>query len=79
MLDVGKWLKINGEAIYKTRYWTTQNDTLSGDVWYTKGKTAVYAITIKCPQENILRLGSATELFEKKNPAASCNHVRKSR
>ncbi|KAF2883464.1 hypothetical protein ILUMI_22706 [Ignelater luminosus] len=68
LLDVGKWLKINGEAIYKTRYWTYQNDTVSQFVWYTKGQSAVYAIAIEWPKENVLQLGSANELFVNKKP-----------
>ena len=31
--DVGSWLQVNGEAIFSTRPWILQNDTLTGNVW----------------------------------------------
>ena len=31
--DMGSWLKINGQAIYASRPWTFQNDTLNSHVW----------------------------------------------
>lgn len=31
--DVGLWLKVNGEAIFGTRPWILQNDTLTSSVW----------------------------------------------
>lgn len=30
---MGAWLKVNGEAVYGSKPWRYQNDTLSGDVW----------------------------------------------
>lgn len=30
---MGAWLKINGEAIYSTKPWFYQNDTLTPGVW----------------------------------------------
>uniref|UniRef100_A0A1A9ZKH0 Putative alpha-L-fucosidase n=1 Tax=Glossina pallidipes TaxID=7398 RepID=A0A1A9ZKH0_GLOPL len=33
--EMGKWLKINGEAIYGSKPWHQQNDTLTANVWYT--------------------------------------------
>lgn len=31
--QMGEWLTVNGDAIYGTRPWSHQNDTLTKDVW----------------------------------------------
>ena len=31
--QMGEWLDINGEAIYASKPWTVQNDTLTAGVW----------------------------------------------
>lgn len=31
--QMGEWLSVNGEAIYGTRPWSHQNDTVTKDVW----------------------------------------------
>ena len=33
MQQIGQWLEVNGEAIYGSRPWTYQNDTLTPNVW----------------------------------------------
>ena len=33
LIDMGKWLKVNGFGIYKTKPWTYQNDTITPNVW----------------------------------------------
>lgn len=32
--EVGKWLRINGDAIFATKPWNYQNDTATTGVWY---------------------------------------------
>ena len=49
MRQLGLWLNINGEAIYGTRPWKYQNDTINSDVWYTSKDNAVYAVLLKYP------------------------------
>lgn len=35
LLDIGKWLSINGEAIYGTQPWDVcRNDSDTQDLWY---------------------------------------------
>lgn len=44
--EMGLYLQRNGEAIYGSVPWTTQNDTATPNVWYTRNKTistTVYA------------------------------------
>lgn len=41
---------MNGEAIYGTRPWKFQNDTMNSNVWYTtNANDDVYAILLKYP------------------------------
>ncbi|XP_052789089.1 alpha-L-fucosidase-like isoform X2 [Mya arenaria] len=63
--DLGAWLKLNGEAIYSTRPWTYQNDTVTPHVWYTakkssQGGLSVYATLLRWPDPGNLFLGSPT-------------------
>ena len=32
--QLGSWLQVNGEAIYKSRPWTFQNDTVTRGIWW---------------------------------------------
>jgi alpha-L-fucosidase len=63
LLDLGKWLSINGEAIYESSPWTAQNDTLIYGVWYTTNDPSVYAIVLNWPDDNVVNLGSVVSLF----------------
>jgi len=33
LLQLGAWLKINGDGIYKTKPWKFQNDTITPGIW----------------------------------------------
>lgn len=72
--DMGKWLRINGEAIYSSDPWLYQNDTQTPDVWYTSksstekvktDRSHVYAIVLSYPYDtagvNLFALG---DLFD---------------
>ncbi|XP_033632742.1 alpha-L-fucosidase-like [Asterias rubens] len=61
--QVGSWLKVNGEAIYKSKPWRAQNDTNTTDIWYTSQLNgslveSVYAIVLEWPVDNRLFLGA---------------------
>ncbi|KAF2901668.1 hypothetical protein ILUMI_04511 [Ignelater luminosus] len=68
LLDLGKWLSINGKAIYKSTPWKHQNDGITDYVWYTSKNATVFAISLEWPKNNTLKLESAVELFENKRP-----------
>lgn len=54
--EMGKWLKINGDAIYESHPWIYQNDTKTPDVWYTSkleknDRILVYATVLQYPYD----------------------------
>ncbi|CAD7082191.1 unnamed protein product [Hermetia illucens] len=56
--QMGKWLSINGEAIYSSKPWKYQNDTVTKGVWYTTTKSDnssdrshVYAMILDYPYD----------------------------
>ncbi|XP_011501393.1 PREDICTED: alpha-L-fucosidase-like [Ceratosolen solmsi marchali] len=64
--DMGRWLKINGKAIYESRPWILQNDTVAKDVWYTHGKTgALYATLLSWPTNNTVTLSNILKMTDK--------------
>lgn len=68
--QMGKWLNVNGEAIYSSRPWTYQNDSYTKNVWYTSktfnNQTTVYAITLQWPTNHMLCLGSVRSTSQTK-------------
>lgn len=56
---MGKWLKVNGEAIYESIPWIYQNDTKTPGIWYTTradhdddDRINVYAIVLEYPYDS---------------------------
>jgi len=62
LTQIGEWLAVNGEAIYASKPWTAQNDSVTPTVWYTSqisgSVTYVYAILLRWPAGGVLTLGS---------------------
>ncbi|XP_025781396.1 tissue alpha-L-fucosidase [Puma concolor] len=58
LLAVGKWLSINGEAIYSSKPWRKQLEKNTTSVWYTSRETTVYAIFLHWPENGVLSLVS---------------------
>ncbi len=55
LLETGKWLKVNGEAIYGSHYFTTFKE---GDFRYTRKGDTLYAIALEWPEEETFTLKS---------------------
>lgn len=60
LIKLGNWLSLNGDAIYKSRPFKIQNDTITADVWYTTSNDAkkenIYVIFSNWPRDDKLRL-----------------------
>ncbi|XP_068222954.1 alpha-L-fucosidase-like [Palaemon carinicauda] len=58
--ELGSWLDINGEAIYDSKPWVHQNDSLTSGVWFTSKDDMVYSIVLQWPRKGLLSLGSVS-------------------
>ncbi|XP_076073932.1 alpha-L-fucosidase-like isoform X1 [Mytilus galloprovincialis] len=60
--QLGTWLGVNGEAIYGSKPWSHQNDTITKNIWYTSqiagADVSVYAILLFWPTDNKVILGA---------------------
>ena len=53
LLDIGNWLEINGEAIYKTRKWEGAEKNNIADVYFTKKGKDLYVHCTKYPTSEL--------------------------
>ena len=60
---MGKWLKINGDAIYGSRYWK-QSEQKADHLAFTTNGTKLYAIALKKPAESFTIKGTSDWLPE---------------
>jgi alpha-L-fucosidase len=54
--SAGKWLDVNGEAIYSTKPWDVCQNETESSVFYTKTKNRLFAHFTQWPADQILGL-----------------------
>lgn len=64
LVQLGQWLAVNGEAIYYTKPYSMQNDTLTGSAWYTQSenKNVWYCSFTDWPEDHVLKLSIAKQV-----------------
>ncbi|XP_065288997.1 tissue alpha-L-fucosidase-like [Dermacentor albipictus] len=58
LTQLGKWLAVNGEAVYGSKPWKHQNDTATPHVWYTAKSNVLYVYVMRWPKNEQLVLDS---------------------
>jgi alpha-L-fucosidase len=67
LLEIGKWLKINGEAIYSTRAFIKSkkdleiNPETNKTIFFTQKNKEIYIICLNWPKSDILLRGIAPD------------------
>ena len=54
LLDMGKWLKVNGEAIYSSQPWRNEFKPETNGLYFTQKDNNLYLITTQWPKEPIV-------------------------
>lgn len=58
LLDIGKWLKVNGEAIYETKAWINRpQNSKDQTVFFTSKGNDLYVICTKWPDKSVIVKG----------------------
>jgi alpha-L-fucosidase len=58
LLAIGKWMDVNGEAIYSTRPWKISEE---GSVHFTTQGDTLYAISLKWPTDELVIAALGTD------------------
>jgi alpha-L-fucosidase len=54
LIDMGDWLKVNGDAIYESQVWQKQPATAIPGVYFTRKGSNLYVICTKWPQKPLV-------------------------
>ena len=57
LLDIGKWLKVNGDAIYSSQPWRSPNKPKEGNLHFTRKDGNLYIILKKWQKDPIILTG----------------------
>lgn len=58
LLQLGTWLKVNGEGVYGSKPWKHQKDAANPNIWYTAKGNTVYVFMLQWPRDKVLYLQS---------------------